>query len=72
MYIRVNNRENVNKLNREIKDIVRDYHGNTPIYVFESDSKNTFRLANDKWVELDDVLLEILKDKYGIDNVKVM
>lgn len=72
LYIRVDNKQSLNKLNKEIKDIVKDFHGNTPVYVFEAEGKHTFRLSNDKWVELDEILLETLKDKYGIDNVKVM
>lgn len=73
LYILVKDREELNILNRDIIKYIGDHKGNTPVYVcVASESKKSYRLAHDKWVELDDIVLEQLKDVYGEDNVKVV
>ena len=72
IYIRVENEQGVKTLNNEIHNLVKDYIGNTPIYVFDASRRQNYRLSKDKWVELEDELIEILKNKYGEDNIKIM
>lgn len=60
------------RLNVEIKEIVKNYKGNTPIYVYVNKDKSNYRLSNEKWVTLNDELLQILKEKYGEENIKVL
>ena len=72
VYIRVENSDKVKKLNLEIKELIKDYEGNTPIYVFDAEKRQNYRLSKDKWIELDDIVLDKLKEKYGLENIKVM
>ena len=72
IYIRVKNNDEVKLVNREILGMLKEHQGNTPIYVFDAEKRQQFRLSSDKWVELDDIVVEILKEKYGEDNIKVM
>ena len=72
IYIRVKNKTEVNLAISELKKIREGHEGNTTIYLFDAENKQKYRLSNDIWVELDDEIIEILKDKYGEDNVKVI
>ena len=72
IFIRVENSEKLKKLNIEIKELIKDYEGNTPIYVFDAEKRQNYRLSKDKWIELDDIVLDKLKEKYGLENIKVM
>ena len=73
LYILVKDRQELNTLNRDIIKYIGDHKGNTPVYVcVASQSKKSYRLSHDKWVELDDIVLEQLKAIYGEDNVKVV
>lgn len=74
LYILVKDREELNILNREIVKYIGDCTGDTPVYVcVASENKKSYRLSHDKWVELDDnIVLERLRDRYGVDNVKVV
>lgn len=72
LYIRLESKDDMQRLNVEIKEIVKNYKGNTPIYVYVNKDKSYYRLSSEKWVTLSDELLQILKEKYGEENIKVL
>ena len=70
VYIRVENEKSLREVTIKLKDIVKDYSGDTPIYLFVADKRQSYRLSRDKWVKEDDELLDILKQQFGEENVK--
>ena len=72
IYIRVNTEEEVRKVNRELKDLIQGYEGNTVVYVFAADKKQYYRLQRDKWIDVNSDVVEVIKNKYGVDNVRII
>ena len=72
LYIRVNTEDEVRELNKEIKNFITGYEGNTAVYVFAAEKKQSFRLQKDRWIDSSTEVIEILKDKYGERNVKLV
>jgi DNA polymerase-3 subunit alpha len=72
IYIRVENEREAKKANLEIKELIVGNEGNTPIYLFTEDKKQKYRLQNDRWITLDEEVMDILKERYGEDNIKLV
>ena len=53
-------------------ETVREYKGDSALYVFTSSDRKNYRMPREMWVDLNtDVVLE-LKKVFGDDNVKVV
>ena len=72
LYIRVNTEEDVRNVNKEIKKLITGYEGNTAVYVFAAEKRQNYRLQRDKWIDSNSHIIEVLKDKYGEQNVKLV
>lgn len=72
LYIKVNNEEEVRNINKEIKNLILGYEGNTAVYVFDAEKRQNYRLQRDKWIDSASEVIELLKDKYGEENVKLV
>ncbi|WP_396136412.1 DNA polymerase III subunit alpha [Clostridium sp. SHJSY1] len=72
VYIKLENEEKVREANKEFKDIIKGYEGNTVIYLFASDRRQYYRLNRDRWINSESEVIDIIKEKYGIDNVKIV
>ncbi len=72
LYIKVKNEEEVRNINNEIKNLILGYEGNTAVYVFDAEKRQNYRLQRDKWIDSESEVIEILKDKYGEENVKLV
>ena len=72
LYIKVKNEEEVRNINNEIKNLILGYEGNTAVYVFDAEKRQNYRLQRDKWIDSASEVIEILKDKYGEENVKLV
>ncbi|MDU1955394.1 MAG: DNA polymerase III subunit alpha [Peptoniphilus lacydonensis] len=59
LYISVNSMRDKNL--REIRNILKDYSGNTPVIFYEEESKKAFGTENNLWI--DENLFEELRDK---------
>jgi len=46
---------------REIRNILKDYSGNTPVIFYEEESKKAFGTENNLWI--DEKLFEELRDE---------
>ena len=72
LYIRVQNKDEVRKASQVIKNIIAGHFGNTPIYLFDSEKRQNYRLSNDKWINEDEEVLEKLKKYFGEENIKLV
>lgn len=72
VYIRVESEAEVKKASHEIRELIQGHEGNTPIYIFAADKRQNYRLKNDRWINMDEEVMDIIKEKYGIENVKVI
>ncbi|HEY5524976.1 MAG TPA: DNA polymerase III subunit alpha, partial [Clostridium sp.] len=72
VYIRVEGEREAKKVNLELKELIIGHEGNTPTYLFTVDKKQKYRLQKDRWITLDEEIMDIFKDKYGEDNVKLV
>ena len=72
LYIRVKDRVAIREANNDIKKIIGDCVGNTPIYLFDAEKRQNYRLSKDKWINEDDEVIENLKNHFGEENVKLI
>ena len=72
LYIKAKDKKNVLEISSKLKTLIKGYEGNTPIYVFADEERQSFRMTNDKWVELEEGLIDILKQKFGDENIKIV
>ena len=73
IYLRVDDTLAAKELNKRLKEILtRDYLGDTPIYIFESKGRQSFRVPRDRWVSLDSEVEILLRENIGEDNVKIL
>ena len=72
LYIRVRDRGAIREANNDIKKIIGDCVGNTPIYLFDAEKRQNYRLSKDKWISEDDEVIENLKSHFGEENVKLI
>ena len=52
--------------------MILGYEGNTAVYVFDAEKRQNYRLQRDKWIDSASEVIELLKDKYGEENVKLV
>ena len=50
---------------------MKEYLGDTPIYIFASREKQKFRVPRDRWISLESDVISLLKDTLGEENVKI-
>lgn len=72
LYIRVKDRVAIREASNDIKKIIGDCLGNTPIYLFDAEKRQNYRLSKDKWINEDDEVIENLKSHFGEENVKLI
>lgn len=73
IYLRVDNIEAAREFSMRLKEILlKEYLGDTPIYIFESKEKQKFRVPRDRWVSLDSDVMGLLKGTLGEENVKII
>ena len=72
IYIRVKNQEEVKQANFKLSELRKDHEGNSAVYVFDEEKKQSYRLSRDKWIHIDEVIIEVLKEEFGEDNIKIV
>ncbi|GKX68030.1 DNA polymerase III subunit alpha [Inconstantimicrobium mannanitabidum] len=72
LYLRVENTEIAQKSIPLLKVLLTLYKGETPIYIYAEKEKKTFRMNHDMWVRLDEEVMEMLRGKFGENNVKIV
>ena len=72
VYIRVQDIQKAKEINKLLKFIVKDYTGKTPIYLYADREKRKFLTNMDVWVDLNNDVLSVLREKFGEENIKVL
>ena len=72
VYIRVENVEKAKEINKLLKFVVKDFKGETPVYLFANKEKQKFLINKDAWVDLNSDVLSVLREKFGDDNIKIV
>lgn len=72
VYIRVENIEKAKEINKLLKFVVKDFKGETPIYLFANKEKQKFLIGKDAWIDLNSEILSVLRQKFGEENIKVI
>ncbi len=73
VYLRVDDKVAATVLSKKLKELlIKEYIGDTPIYIFESQGKQKFRVPRDRWISLDSDVMNLLRQTLGDENVKVL
>lgn len=72
VYLRVDDTIAAKEFNKKLKELlIKEYLGDTPVYMFASKEKQQFRVPRDRWISLESDVIDLLKESLGEDNVKV-
>ena len=72
VYLRVDDTIAARELNKNLRELLmKEYLGDTPIYIFASREKQKFRVPRDRWISLESDVISLLKDTLGEENVKI-
>ena len=72
LYIRVNDLQKAKEMKPKLIETIREYKGDSALYVFTSKDRKNYRMPREMWIDLNtDVVLE-LKKVFGDDNVKMV
>lgn len=73
VYLRVDDKVAATVLSKKLKELlIKEYIGDTPIYIFESKGKQKFRVPRDRWISLESDVMNLLRQTLGDENVKVL
>lgn len=72
IYIRVENSIKAKELNIQLKQLIQGKEGDTPIYIYANEQKQYYKLPRDRWVDLEEDVLDLIKEKVGAENVKLI
>ena len=72
VYLRVEDTISAKELNKNLRELLmKEYLGDTPIYIFASKEKQKFRVPRDRWISLESDVMDLLKETLGEENVKI-
>ena len=72
VYLRVNDKIAAKELSQNLKELlIKEYLGDTPIYIFASKEKQNFRVPRDRWISLESDVINMLREILGEENVKI-
>jgi len=72
VYLRAKDIISAKELSKNLKELlIKEYLGDTPIYIFASKEKQKFRVPRDRWVSLESDVISLLKENLGEENIKV-
>ena len=72
IFIRISKKSDLKEAKIKIQRSIKENNGSTPIYVFILDENRTYRLPIDLWVDDEDMAVNLLKDEFGEENVKLV
>ncbi len=73
VYLRVDDKVAATVLSKKLKELlIKEYMGDTPIYIFESKGRQKFRVPRDRWISLESDVMNLLRQTLGEENVKVL
>ena len=72
LYLRVEDGNKARELNLQIKNLISGKEGDTPVYIYAEKEKQNYRLPRDRWVQLDEEIIDDLKNLVGEENIRVV
>jgi len=72
LYILVKDQSEVKDALNRIREISNDYKGNVPVYLCTQKERKKFLVDKSMWIEKNVDSMNILKDKFGENNIKVI
>lgn len=70
IYIQIENKNMIKDVKFKLKNCTSSKDGNTPVYLYIKQERQSYRLTRDFWVELSDEFIQELKECFGEENVK--
>ncbi|QUH25700.1 DNA polymerase III subunit alpha [Serpentinicella alkaliphila] len=71
IYIKVNEKKELSRCLENIKPVLKQNSGTTPIYIYIKNTEEILRANRDLWVKLDDKLIKYLKEIFGDNNIEI-
>jgi len=71
LYIKVEDMQDKDAM-KSIISMLKFFCGDFPVYIYSDNDKKVYQLAKECWVDLNDCVLDELKEKLGAENVKVV
>lgn len=72
LFIRFEDKQVMKERMDELKRILSNSKGDTPVYLFSAKERQQFRLPKDKWVSINEELIDSLNNVYGEINIKIV
>ena len=72
LYIRIENLQKAKEMKPQLINIVKEYKGDSALYVFTSNDRKNYRMPRERWVDLNTEVVFELKKVFGDENVKVV
>lgn len=72
LYIKITQEEQEKEKTNKLLNLIKDYEGEIPVYVYFEHKDELKMLPRQKWVKVTDKLLEILSNEFGSVNVKLV
>lgn len=72
LYLRAADKKTAGYLKNYLKNLSDEFKGDTSVYIFLEENKQTYRMPKECWVNLESDVLDLLKDETGEGNIKVI
>ncbi|KAJ53194.1 DNA polymerase-3 subunit alpha [Clostridium tetanomorphum] len=72
IYIRIEKEKNINEVIKRIKPVCIQYKGNIPIYLYINETRKSFLINKDLWINGDIDILKFFHNNFGLENVKTI
>ncbi|GAB6149464.1 DNA polymerase III subunit alpha [Clostridium novyi] len=72
LYIQIENKKMLSQTKSDIKKIAILNNGNIPIYICTKEERKKFLISREFWINENEDVLKIIKQKYGEENVKLL
>ncbi|WP_085829570.1 DNA polymerase III subunit alpha [Clostridium massiliodielmoense] len=72
LYIQIENKKILKQTMNDIKQISLSNNGNIPIYICTKEERKKFLIAREFWINENEDVLKIIKQRYGEENVKLL
>jgi len=59
-------------VNKLLRILLKDFKGETPLYIFAEKEKQSLRMSKELWVDIEKGASEFLIKKFGEENVKIV
>jgi DNA polymerase-3 subunit alpha len=72
LYILIEEEALIRPAINNLKKILCEFKGNTPMYICTKKERKKFRLDSEYWVKVNDEIIYNLKKEFGDDNIKLI